>query len=439
MKRNIESSLLEWKQDSERNVLLVRGARQVGKTFSIRELGKTFRHFIEVNFEEDRNIGLFFKDSLDPARLCEKLSTYCSIPIVDGETLLFFDEIQACPEALSALRFFHEKRPGLHVVAAGSLLEFALSEIPSLGVGRLSSLFMYPLTFDEYLMAIGEEALLAVIGQADPSHPVDEPFHRRLLEHVKTYQLMGGMPAVLKTYVKKRDMSACFRVLDDLIITFQDDFAKYKKRAPVSRLSEVFRSAAFQAGGKFKYSNIDSESCSQSLKDALLLLVQAGLAHVVRHTHGQGLPLGAQTDNRKFKVILFDIGIHQRLLGLDVPRYLTAGDLDLVNKGSMAEVFVGLELVGNHSPHGRPALYYWHRETRGSNAEVDYVIQRGTDIVPVEVKAGTKGQMQSMFLFMEERGLIKGIRVSLENFSKYDRVEGIPLYAVSHIVGTREY
>ena len=439
MKRNIESSLLEWKLDSERNVLLVRGARQVGKTFSIRELGKTFRHFIEVNFEEDRNIGLFFQDSLDPARLCEKLSTYCSIPIVDGETLLFFDEIQACPEALSALRFFHEKRPGLHVVGAGSLLEFALSEIPSLGVGRLSSLFMYPLTFGEYLMAIGEEALLAVIGQAAPSLPVDEPFHRRLLEHVKTYQLMGGMPAVLKTYVKKRDISACFRVLDDLIVTFQDDFAKYKKRAPVSRLSEVFRSAAFQAGGKFRYSNIDSASCSQSLKDTLLLLVQAGLAHVVRHTHGQGLPLGSQTDNRKFKVILFDIGIHQRLLGLDVPRYLTAGDLDLVNKGSMAEVFVGLELVANHSPHGRPALYYWHRETRGSNAEVDYVIQRGTDIVPVEVKAGTKGQMQSMFLFMEERGLSKGIRVSLENFSKYDRVEGIPLYAVSHIAGNRGY
>ena len=434
MKREVEVRLLAWKQDPGRKVLLVRGARQVGKTYSIRELGKTFRHFVEVNFEEDPEIRVFFRDSLNPVRIREKLAAYFATPIVAGETMLFFDEIQACPEALSALRFFHEKMPDLHVVAAGSLLELALAEIPSLGVGRLSSLFMYPLTFAEYLMATGEGALLGVVAQSDAAHPVDEPFHRRLVDLVKTYQLVGGMPAAVKAYAEKHDLAECLKILDDLVTTIEDDFKKYKKRAPVGRLSEVFRSIVLQAGNKFKYSSIDSASSAQPLKDALQLLLQAGLAYRVMHTHARGIPLGAQVDEKKFKVLLFDIGIHQRLLGLDVPRHLTAGDLDLVNKGSLAEVFTGLELIGNHPSHMKSPLYYWHREARSSNAEIDYVIQQGADIVPVEVKAGTKGQMQSMYLFMNERKLKKGIRVSLENFAEYDRVQTIPMYAVRRLV-----
>jgi hypothetical protein len=433
MQRNIESRLLAWKQDPYRKVLLVRGARQVGKTYSIRELGRTFRHFVEVNFEETPDIHVFFRDSLNPVRLCEKLSAYFSAHIVAGETLLFFDEIQACPEALSALRFFHEKMPELHVVGAGSLLEFALAEIPSQGVGRISSLYMYPLTFGEYLMAMGEEGLIGVVEHAGPEHPVDAPFHRRLVDLVKSYQLIGGMPAAVRSYAEKRDLSICLKILDDLVMSLEDDFKKYRKRAPVGRLSEVFRSVVLQAGAKFKYSSVNSASSPQALKDALHLLLKAGLAHRVVHTHARGLPLGAQVDDKKFKVILFDIGIHQRLLGLDVQGHLTADDLDLVNRGSIAEVFTGLELVGNHPSHMKSALYYWHREARGSNAEVDYVIQRGADIVPVEVKAGTKGQMQSMYRFMNERKLKKGIRVSLENFAEYDRVETIPLYAVQRL------
>ena len=433
MKRNIERQLLEWKQNPDRKVLLVRGARQVGKTYSIREIAKTFASFIEVNFEEEPDIRVFFKDSLNPMRLCEKLAAFFSTPIVPGQTLLFFDEIQSCPEALSSLRFFHEKLPDLHVVAAGSLLEIALAEIPSLGVGRLSSLFMYPLTFEEFLQAVGEEALGRVADQADPGHPVDEPFHHRLVDHVKTYQLVGGMPAVVKSYAAQHDLSACLKILDDLIGTLQDDFAKYKKRSPVARLAEVFRSVVLQASGKFKYSSVGSESSTLALKDALHLLVQAGLAYRVIHTHARGIPLGAQVDDKKFKVLLFDIGIHQRLLGLDVPGYLTANSIDLVNRGSLAEVFTGLELIGNHPPHMKPALYYWHREARGSNAEVDYVIQQGADIVPIEVKAGTRGQMQSLYRFMSERGLQNGVRVSLENFAQYDRIQAVPMYAVRRL------
>jgi len=433
MKRDIDQTLLDWKLDSGRRVLLVRGARQVGKTYSVRELGRTFTNYLEVNFEEQLDVRLFFRDSPDPVRLREKLAAYYATPIVPGETLLFLDEIQSCPEAFSSLRFFHEKMPDLHVVAAGSLLELAVAEIPSLGVGRLTSLHLYPLTFREYLAALGEEALFRVVDEADPDHPLAEPFHRRLVDHVKGYQLVGGMPAVVDAYARTRDLAACFRIQDDLITSFQDDFAKYKKRAPVARLAEVFRSVVMQSGAKFKYSSVGSGSSTQALKDALHLLVQAGLVYRVVHTQARGIPLGAQVEETKFKAMLFDVGIHQRLLGLDVPEYLTSSDLELVNRGSVAEVFTGLELVGNHPAQTRPMLHYWHREARGSNAEVDFVIQQGAGIIPVEVKAGTRGQMQSMYRFMNERGLRRGVRVALEHFARYDVVEVVPLYAVRYL------
>ncbi len=201
MKRRIDNILLNWRNEKKRKVLLVRGARQVGKTYSLRELGKSFEYFLEVNFEEEKGIHMFFTDSINPQKICEKLSAYYSIPIVPDKTLLVFDEIQACPEALSSLRFFYEKMPELHVAAAGSLLEFALAEIPSQGVGRISSLFMYPMSFTEFLTALGEEALVSIISQSNANSPVDEPFHKRLIDYLKTYQIIGGMPEVVQSYI----------------------------------------------------------------------------------------------------------------------------------------------------------------------------------------------------------------------------------------------
>ncbi len=434
MKRIITRYFMDWKAAKGRRVLLLRGARQVGKTYSVRELGRTFRHFLEVNFEEEKEVSAFFRNSLNPEKICEKLAAYFSIPIKPDETLLFFDEVQACPEALSALRFFYEKMPELHVAAAGSLLELTMSEIPSMGVGRLHSLFMYPMSFNEFLMALNEDTLLDTLKKASPQEPLEEPFHEKLIDYFKTYQCIGGMPAVVRDYVDERDITECQKLLDDILTTLRDDFAKYRDKSPVVRLREVFDSVVFQAGSKFKYSNVDSQSSSHSLKDALDLLVQAGLAYKVHHSSARGLPLGAQLNPRKFKVILFDVGIHQRLLGLDLGQLLVAEDFEAVNKGNLAEVFVGLELIANSSPTTRQPLYYWHREARGSNAEVDYVIQKGDEIVPIEVKAGTKGQLRSIFLFLKERNLKKGIRISLENFSEYGEITVTPLYAVRNLI-----
>jgi len=432
MKRHIDQYLLNWKQISGRKVLLVRGARQVGKTYSIRTLAKQFRYKLEVNFEEDPAIKSFFEGSLSPQHICEKLSAYFNIPIVEGETLLFFDEIQACPNALKSLRFFYEKMPDLHVVAAGSLLELAIGEIPSFGVGRISSLFMYPMTFGEFLIVTEGQALSEILNSSYDK-PIDAAFHQRLMEKFRVYSIIGGMPSIVESYRVHRDMRKCQNIIDELIINFQDDFAKYREQSDLPVLQEVFSSIVQQTGRKFKYSNISTENKTYHYKRALDLLVKAGLAHKVYHTSARGIPLGAQVDDKKFKVLLWDIGVYQRLLGLNLSEFLVQDDCELINKGSFAELFVGLEFIGNSSPLTREQLYYWHREARSSNAELDYVIQKDTEIIPVEVKSGIRGKLQSMNIFLEERNLKNGICFSPNNFYQSASISYMPIYMAGQI------
>ncbi len=434
MKRAIDAELLQWKKNKNRKILLVRGARQVGKTYSVRTLGKEFDYFLEINFEEDPKLASFFSGSLNPFEICEKLSIFSGVDIVPRKTLLFFDEIQACPNALKALRFFYEKMPDLHVVAAGSLLEFIISEIPSFGVGRIESLFMYPMTFSEYLTASGNEKLNKLIMSSSLNYPVDPVIHEKILEKVKIFQIIGGMPEVVKTYIKDYNFKSCQMVIDNLLTSLVDDFAKYKKRSPVVHLQEVFTSIVHQAGKKFKYSNIASSGSQRSFKNALELLIKAGLAYKVHHTSARGIPLAAQINHNKFKVIIFDSGIYQRILGLDLAKQMVSDFSTLINRGNLSEIFVGLELIAGFSPYSRPELFYWHREARSSNAEIDYLISRNTEIIPMEVKAGTKGQMQSLHLFLKERNLKKGLRISHENFAKYGKIQTVPIYAVRNIL-----
>ncbi len=434
--RDTINELETWKVSPRRKPLLLRGARQVGKTFAVRRFGETYSLLLEVNFEESRDIHQFFEGSLDPIPICEKLANYFGVKILAGETLVFFDEIQACPNALSALRFFREKMPELHVIAAGSLLEFALEEIPAQGVGRLSSLYMYPVTFDEFLKAIGETGSWEMLQKASPEKPLDMAFHRRLIDAFRTYLIIGGMPEVVQAYCDRRDLRECQEILSDLLVTFRDDFAKYKAKTSALLLNEVLQSICHQSGGKFKYSSVDRALAAKPIRDAVELLVLAGIARKVYHTDARGLPLGAQVNPKRFKVMIMDVGLHQRILGLDMSKMMTARSLDVVNKGSIAEVFVGQELVAVQSNREPANLYYWHREARSSNAEVDYVCVKDEALVPVEVKAGGSGSMQSIRLFMTERNLEKGVRASLENFGALRDLDIIPLYAVgSHFSG----
>lgn len=434
LKRNIDAELLAWSKESKRKPLLIRGARQVGKSSAVKHLAKNFEYYIEINFEQQKQVQKLFSDDLSAVDLCENLAILFNTPIIAGKTLLFFDEIQACLPAISSLRFFYEQHPEIHLIAAGSLLEFALEELPSFGVGRVRSMFVYPFSFDEFLVAIGEERLLEAKRKATPERSLPEPIHNKLLDILKRFMVLGGMPEVVSNYVQTKDVRSCVSVLDDLIISLKADFTKYKKRVPFSRISEVFESVVQQSGERFVYTKAATGANIQQVKQAVDLLIMAGLVIPVTHTSANGIPLGAEVNPKKRKMLLFDTGVFQRVLGLNISDVLFSDDFDLINKGAIAEMLVGLELQKSDTCYHHDDLYFWQREALNSNAEVDYIIQRDERILPIEVKSGRKGSMQSLHLFLKEKKSIYGIRCSSENFGLYDNIRIIPLYAVSNIL-----
>jgi len=316
--RGIDTDLKRWKDELNRKPILLRGPRQVGKSSAVRNLASSFEYFIEVDFEAQRDLHAIFSSSIDPGAICEQLSLLSNVPIIPGKTLLFFDEIQSCLTAISSLRYFYEKMPQLHIIAAGSLLEFALQELPSFGVGRVRSLFIHPFSFNEFLISCDQSGLAEAIKSASASNPLPELIHKKLIVQYKRFMAIGGMPEVVAKYVSSGDMLECMNIIDDLVISYQDDFAKYKRLMPAHRIKEAFEAVVRQMGGKFVYTKAALSGDPRQIKSAIDLLILAGLVIPVTHTSSNGIPLGAETDPKKRKMLIFDTGIFQRMLGLNI-------------------------------------------------------------------------------------------------------------------------
>lgn len=437
--RLTDSNLELWKNDEFKKPLLLSGARQVGKSSSVRNLGESFPYFIEINLEENNALHALFNENNSVESICAKLEIVFNIPIIEGETLLFLDEIQSCPNAITALRYFYEQKPYLHLIAAGSLLEFALETLPSFGVGRIRTLFIYPFSFDEFLLAMQEERLLELKKKATSESPLDLIFHQKLTDYFKQFLIIGGMPEVIARFAIHKNYLEAQQVLDDLIISLKSDFVKYKKRVPSNRIKEVFESVSKQMGAKFVYTKIGNHLTNLQIKEALQLLILSGLVIPVTHTAGNGIPLGAEIDMKKRKMLLLDTGIFQRVLGLDVANIVLENNFEVINKGAIAELFFGLEWLKYSSPFSQNELYYWHRENKTGNAEVDYIIQKNSSILPIEIKSSNSGAMQSLRIFLKEKNIQKGVRFSLENFSSLEDVSIYPLYAVSTFFESKIY
>lgn len=432
-KRLIDNYLLTWKDDPYRKPLLLRGARQVGKSSAIRNFSQAFDDYIEINFEQSPQYIPLFSGELSPVHLIERLSVTIGRQIVPGKTLLFFDEIQACPAAIASMRFFYEQMPTLHLIAAGSLLEFALQTLPSYGVGRIKSYYMFPFSFDEFLSSIGEDLLLKEKQNAGVEKPLPGLLHERLLQYMSVFMVTGGMPEAVARYATTRQLLSVQGVLDDLMSALRTDFSKYKKTVPSLRLQEVFNAVVQQAGGKFVYSKAGTSIKDYQTKEAVELLILAGWVIPVTHSDANGIPIGAEADAKKRKMMLLDTGVFQRILGLDISTLYNQPDFPLINKGVLAEQFWGLEYIKYQSPEAYPDLYYWQREGK-SNAEVDFLAQKNGAIYPIEIKASGKGQMQSLRIFLAEKKQTHGYRFSLENFAEYQDIKVFPLYAVSSFV-----
>ncbi|NOZ45533.1 MAG: ATP-binding protein [Chlorobi bacterium] len=412
MERNIEQHLNEWKQNPRRKPLIIRGARQVGKTFIIEKFGKNnFEYYFYLNLEQESNLLSVF-ESKNPQNIINELTALYSIPIINGKTLLFIDEIQFLPEAIASLRYFYEQIPDLHIIAAGSLLDHTLNEIQySMPIGRVEYAYMFPLNFQEFLTALGENELCNYINSYMPGTNFSEAIHKKITDYLRLYFFIGGMPEAIQTYIDTKNLLEVEKIHANILTSLQYDFAKYGSRQQQGLLKSSLQYVANNIGRKVKYVNIDRNVHSTQLKEALLKLEMSRVIHLVRRTKSFNPPITQYADNENFKPLFIDIGLTCHLAQIKLNNIKT---LTTDFEGALAEQFVGQEFIASFAFYKETKLYYWVREAKNSNAEIDYLFQKDNEIYPVEVKAGKTGTLKSMQVYLSEKNKQKGIRLNMD-------------------------
>jgi len=383
-----------------------------------------------VDFERNKTAHKIFDKDLNPRRMIEELEIYTGQRITPGKTLLFFDEIQACERALMMLRYIYEEIPEIHVIAAGSLVEFAISSI-SFPVGRVTFEWMRPMTFKEFLNAGKKEILVEKLPSIFKPMPIKEVLHNSVIEELRRYLIVGGMPEAVKKYFDSGSLAAVKQVHDDIIHSSIESLGKYHTRANIESLEHLIKSVPSSVGSQIKYTHLDPDRRIETTKASLKLLEKAFLLHQVHSTKISGLPLGANASAKVFKTLFLDVGLMQHVCGIDPLETIHSADLNSVYRGAVAEQFVGQELLASGgSEHSK--LFYWSRMKKGSSAEVDYIISRKANIYPIEVKSGPAGKMRSMHLLLKEYPEIeKGFVLSSIIYQKpnFGKLIYMPLYS----------
>ncbi len=402
MKRFAEETLRRWLKAPRRKPLVLRGARQVGKTTLVRRFAAAAGlGLCEVNLERHLYLDRVF-ESLDTGRILRELEALAGVRLHGA--MLFLDEVQATPHALPALRYLYEDRPDLPVAAAGSLLEFTLADHAfAMPVGRIQYLHLGPMTFREFLAAADPDAA-GEAAAADPDTPPADAVHRRLLRRLREYLLVGGLPEAVLAYRETGSPLEVAAVHRSIASTYEDDFARYARGAQLGRLQRVFRGVPRMVGQPLSYRRLDPDARSAELRRAVELLIKARVCHRVAHSHCGGLPLGADAGpTRAGKLLFMDVGLMNHVCGLDPTSIEALDAVRLVNEGGIAEQYVGQQLVALGGGEQPPELHYWLRHARRSNAEVDYVTSHGDWVVPIEVKAGRSGSLKSLLQFAHEK------------------------------------
>lgn len=429
LRRTIDGHLDEWKDQSNRSPIIIRGARQIGKTQTVRNFAaRSFEHFLEINFEKHPKVSSFFED-LNVHKMIQKLELYFQVDILPGKTLLFLDEIQESPAAMVALRYFKEDLPELHVIAAGSLLEFMLAdEALRMPVGRVHFMYMKPMSFKEFLMASGQDKLLDHLSNVTLENPIDNDVHMMALEHVKSYSLWGGMPEVVSHYVDDQLKEA--RIIQSSILTtYEHDFIKYGHSTQFENLRLLFKKVPLFVGEQIKYVRLNPDSTARPIKKALDLLERAGVLRPIYATAASGISLDIQVNENSFKCLFLDVGLLQNACDVDPVSILNEPTPQL-NRGGVAEQLVGQELIAYQDPYKPPKLYFWKRDSRNSQAEVDYLVVKHNRILPIEVKAGRTGRLKSLQLFLEEKKQPLGLKLSEDPLSLERHILSVPFYLI---------
>lgn len=442
MKRTALEDLEHWWKKSEqssRKPLVLRGARQVGKSFLVRDFCRRKNlSCAEINLEKTPSLRRLFVEG-DNSKTISLLEVHFGKRL-DANTLLFIDELQAAPEVFARLRYFCEESPDLAVIAAGSLLEFALAEFEqSIPVGRIEYLHLGPMRFEEFLEAQKEEGLLKLLRKWQlhvPQTTIPEVFHERLLSYARDFSLVGGMPEAVARFIPNRDFQACAEIQRAILETYSQDFAKYRKRIPLERLERVFNAIPAQVGKKWVHARINPNEKALAIEAALESLCKARVAHRVFHSSGNGIPLSAERKNNLYKTLFLDVGLMENQLGLQVTDLIESDSFARVNEGAIAEQWVGQHLLDARPLFQNPELHYWVREKTGALAEVDYLLALGTRVIPIEVKAGASSRVKSLQVFLaEKRNSPFGIQISAEAafHDQPRKILKLPFYLIEQI------
>jgi predicted AAA+ superfamily ATPase len=429
MYRQIDPFLTGWWDRKDRKPLLLRGARQVGKTWAIRHLAQSLgAPLVEVNFELQPEAKQAFQ-SLEPNQVLRALSLMGFPEVVPGRTLLFLDEIQECPQAIVALRYFYERMPRLGVIGTGSLLEFALEqERFSMPVGRIESAWLYPMGFEEYLMAKGNDALAEAIMKNPLEHPIPEAGHAQALKDLRDYLFCGGMPQAVLAMTQGQDVASVRRVHRSILQTYRQDFHKYAPRIRSSLAENLFLKSPGLVGGRFKFTHVDPELRASEVRPAVEALEKAGVIRRVFHSPGQGLPLAVDANPRIAKLVFVDVGLMHATLQID-SQLVQEPDLLAVHRGAVAEQFVAQELLAGAPPDDEASLYFWSREAP-SLAEVDFLIASKGKALPIEVKSGASGTLKSLRIFLDTHPKSAvGVRLYSGKPVREGKLLHLPLYS----------
>lgn len=413
MERALSTYLKTWLKATDRKPLVIRGARQVGKTWLVRHLAATSgKRLIEINFEKQAAVASLF-GSNEPQQILLNLSAITNEEIDPEKCLLFLDEIQAAPSIFAKLRWFAEDMPQLPVIAAGSLLDFVLAEHSfSMPVGRVNYVYLEPLSFEEFLRANNKQALCDYLSVYKFDIEIPAAIHLQLMTLFKEYLLVGGMPAAVQSWSTERSLSKINLIHHDLLSGYRDDVAKYKGRIANERFDEVMMAIPKMFGRKFVYSHVNANVQATAIKQILNSLEKARIAHHVWSCSANGVPLAAEIREKYFKMLFLDVGLCSAALGLSLNQVNAANEIVVINSGALAEQVAGQLLRTIDQPYIEPQLYYWHRDETGSSAEVDYVIQHGNAVIPIEVKAGATGALKSLHLFMGLKKITLAVRVN---------------------------
>lgn len=426
MRRKIEEKLLTWKNKTkDRMPLLLYGARQVGKTYILTEFGETqFENTVYVNLETNLSVAAYFSEDISPERLVRFLEASVGEVITPGKTLIIFDEIQSCERALTSLKYFCEQAPEYHIAAAGSLLGVAIHrEQYSFPVGKVESMTLFPLDFEEFLWANGEERLAQEICRAySAMEPLPEPLHQKAIELYRYYLIVGGMPACVQNYVNSKKLVLIPAVQNEIANNYVADMAKYATASDTVKIRSCFNSIPAQLAKdnkKFQYKVVQRGGSAALFGASIEWLAQAGIVLKCQKTEQGTNPIAVYVDLSSFKLYMGDVGLLVMKSGMPQQTVLT-GESNLF-MGAVTENYVAQQLAANgHS------LFYWASE---HSAELDFVLQKGSDIVGIEVKKGTKVHSKSLSVFIQKYKPSYSIRLSEKNFGKTETVLSIPLYA----------